>query len=52
MTILKAKAIALAFKLAVGYLRKHPELLDKVSDQIPGKLDDAALRMIARRLGI
>lgn len=51
MTTLQGKLLALALKFAVSYLRKHPELLDEVSKHIPGKVDDLALKVLAKLLG-
>ncbi|BBX09485.1 hypothetical protein [Mycolicibacterium aichiense] len=52
MTTLQGKLLALALKFAVSYLRKHPELLDEVSKHIPGKVDDLALKVLAKLLGV
>ena len=52
MTSIQGKLIALVLKFGVSYLRKHPEILKKVSDSIPGQLDDVALAVIAKLLGV
>lgn len=49
---MQAKLVAFALKFLVSYLRTHPELVKKVSDLIPGKLDDVALSVIAKLLGV
>ncbi|ASZ75350.1 hypothetical protein PBI_JOSHKAYV_10 [Mycobacterium phage JoshKayV] len=52
MPAIQGKLIALVLKYGVSYLRKHPEILKHVSDSIPGQLDDLALSVIAKLLGI
>ncbi|AHJ86619.1 hypothetical protein CRB1_8 [Mycobacterium phage CRB1] len=52
MTGIQGKLIALGIKVGVGYLRKHPELLDEVSKHIPGKVDDLVLEVFAKLLGV
>ncbi len=49
---MKSKAVAFLLKWVVKYLKDHPEILKEVSDKIPGTLDDAALRMISKLLGV
>ena len=46
------KVMALVLQYGVSYLRKHPEVLKHVSDNIPGHLDDEVLLVIARILGV
>ncbi|UJD20938.1 hypothetical protein SEA_HARRYHOUDINI_10 [Mycobacterium phage HarryHoudini] len=52
MTSIQAKLIALVLRYGISYLRKHPELLDEISKHIPGKVDDLALAVIAKLLGV
>lgn len=51
---MKAQLALLLFRLAFAYLQKHPELLDKVLDElakaIPGTLDDAAIAVLRKAL--
>ncbi|AZV00803.1 hypothetical protein KIY87_gp92 [Mycobacterium phage Malec] len=52
MTGIQGKLIALVLRYGVGYLRKHPELLDEISKHIPGKVDDLVLDVLAKLLGV
>ena len=46
------KLLALVIQYGIGYLRKHPEVLKHVSDNIPGHLDDTVLLVLSRILGV
>lgn len=52
MTTIQAKLVYFALKFAVRYLRKHPELMDEVSKHIPGTIDDRALKVLGKLLGV
>lgn len=52
MNAVIGKVIVLVLKFGLNYLRKHPEVLKSVSDEIPGELDDVALKVIGKLLGI
>lgn len=51
------KAVAVwALKFALSYLHKHPDkvddVLDRIKQAIPGKVDDAALDLLRKVLGV
>jgi len=47
---MQAKIVIAVLKFAIGYLVKHPQVLEKVTQRIPGKLDDEALDVVLKLL--
>lgn len=45
---MRAKIVAAVLNLGLNYLRKHPEILDKVATLIPGKLDDVVIAALKK----
>ena len=48
MISIQAKIALVALRLVLNHLKKHPEVLQKVADRIPGKLDDAAIAVLLK----